>query len=571
MRSYSHSIVVILVVLFVFGCKGKNESQLAILDSFVEVNPDSTYSVLQGMKKELPGFDEDEKMHYGLLRLKCQNALGLAFDSIDTIKEIVNHYNKKGVYNKTLLSIYLMGRAYMEGGDEPMAVECFNSCLSLKNKAGEDVDYIQLSKVHSQLDYIYSDQNLPQYELRELNAAANDALLGGDSLLALTYENLKVTPYYKLGLHDSVLYIVDKVKSRYHSLGLDEKAAESQYLAINAYIETGRLDEAWQSILVFERESGIFDAAGNISSGREIYYYLKAKYFEAIGQTDSVERLCRKLLKYDGDINNLEAGYKGLLFVYRTKENRDSIGKYADLYCEANDSAHAKLLSNDISRLKAMYDYSSYKRKSEEMKIKSEVAKRNSLLVLFIVFIVVLVFSYIGLSYRKRKKAEINLLLEDYDQTLQIIDELNADKEMMLINHKKQLESIKSSLQQKGVTIESESRDKEVSEVVLAKFRKIANEIVPSDLCISADDWHNLILEMSNCDSHYMLLLRESNLSDNERKIATLIRLNFSDYQIKRIINSYGSALPNYKARINKKMFNQASAKTLRYFIGKVK
>lgn len=40
--------------------------------------------------------------------------------------------------------------------------------------------------------------------------------------------------------------------------------------------------------------------------------------------------------------------------------------------------------------------------------------------------------------------------------------------------------------------------------------------------------------------------------------------MRFSDYQIKRIFDSYGTDLSNYKARINKKLFSQKGARTLR-------
>lgn len=77
-----------------------------------------------------------------------------------------------------------------------MAIECFNNCLDLKPSSRTDVDYVQLSKVHSQLDNIYRNQNLVQFELQELKAAENCAKMGGDSLLALTYNYLGQVVFY---------------------------------------------------------------------------------------------------------------------------------------------------------------------------------------------------------------------------------------------------------------------------------------------------------------------------------------------------------------------------------------
>jgi len=555
------------VALIIMGCHQQPASKLHILDGFVESNPDSTYSVLLTMKKDAYEFKTKDRMYYGLLCLKCQNILGLPFDAIDDISSIVDYHTTYGTYNEALLATYLLGRSYVENGDEPMAVEYFNKCLSLKAKDNENVNYIQLSKVHSQLDYIYCNQNLPQFELKELKAAERCALMGEDTLLALNYECLMANPYHKLGLHDSVLHIVNSVREKYLSRGMKDKAAEALYLSINAYIEKMELIHAKRSIDIYERESGLFDNKGYITDGREIYYYLKSEYFEAIGKMDSVEFYCRRLLAYDSDINNLEAAYKGLLSVYRSKMNSDSIGKYADLYCEANDSVHSQLQSENISKLKAMYDYSTYKEKAEDMKRESEETKRRSIQAISIVTFLLLFLAVIGIVYKRRKTREINKLLEEYDRTLQVIDELQDDREELLRKHVLELESINLSLQNRGVNLNIEEHENKVSEEALAKFRDLCDNVKLSCSYITAQDWQQLFYEMSNCDSRFMVLLIESNLSENERKIAILLRLHFTDYQIKRIINSYGSALPNYKARINKKLFRQSSARTLRRLI----
>lgn len=117
-----------------------------------------------------------------------------------------------------------------------MAIECFNNCLDLKPSSRTDVDYVQLSKVHSQLDNIYRNQNLVQFELQELKAAENCAKMGGDSLLALTYNYLRVNPYFKLGDMDSVIQITEEVRKQYLSLGMQERAAEVLYMSIDAYL-----------------------------------------------------------------------------------------------------------------------------------------------------------------------------------------------------------------------------------------------------------------------------------------------------------------------------------------------
>ena len=151
-----------------------------------------------------------------------------------------------------------------------------------------------------------------------------------------------------------------------------------------------------------------------------------------------------------------------------------------------------------------------------------------------------------------------------YDRTLQIIEGLKEDKEEMLRKHQAELESITVQLKDKGLRLSEENPITTISEELLTKFQECADQVIGGTCSVTAEDWHRLLLEMAKIDSKFMLLLSASGLTDKEKRIAVLIRMRFSDYQIKRIFDSYGTDLSNYKARINKKLFSQKGARTLR-------
>lgn len=338
-------------------------------------------------------------------------------------------------------------------------------------------------------------------------------------------------------------------------------------MAFVTYIKKKDYVKANYYMDIFERESGVFDSNGNIESGREIFYYLKGQTYEGLGRLDSAEYQYRRLLAYRQDNNNIEAATKGLLSIYRTRGDRDSIGKYADWYCEANDSAHAQLVSEDVARLKAMYDYSEYKQKMDEMRIQAEETKTRVYIIVFIFACLLFCLIYAVVLYRSRKEAEINRLLAEYDRTLQTIEDLHDDKEEMLRCHQTELEKIRNDLKTKGVSLSDENERYVINNEIIRRFDDYGESTSDSTEPITTHDWQDLFVETTKCDSRFMLLLRESGLSENERKVAVLIRLHFKDYQIKRILDMYGSSLPNFKARINKKLFNQSGAKTLRRLI----
>lgn len=567
MKIVIHIITSICILYIASSCQQQSHPRLDMIECMLVENPDSAYSVLQKLDEESEKFCQKDRMRYGLLRLVCQNTLDLPFDSKDSIAVIVDYYAHHGTYNETLLSNYLQGRSYMVCGNEPMAMECFNKCLVLETPSKGGIDYTQLSKVHSQLDQIYRNQNLPQYEIKELMAAEKYAYLGKDTALATTYDFLKVHPYFKMGVLDSVINITNRARHQYQALGQNNRAAEVLYMTFNAYLQKGEYEKAKQDMRIFESESGVFDSIGNIEPGREIFYFLKGKLLESCGQRDSAEYQYRKLLTYKEDVNNIEAASKGLLSLYRTIGNSDSIGKYADMYCEANDSVHKKSIADNISKMKTMYDYSEYKQKMEIMKNQAESTKtriRVTILLLSCLFVLLIYGIY---TYRKKKQIEIKKLLEEYDRTLQTIEDLNDNKEEMIRCHQSELEEIKKSLLTKGVCVSNKNNKCDIDEMLLNRFHDYGESMGNNATPITSEEWHRLFIEITNHDSKFILLLRESNLSENEKKIAVLIRLHFNEYQIKRILDSYGSSLPNYKARINKKLFNQNSAKTLRRLI----
>ncbi len=561
-------IIVLAAFSLLGGCGQKTGMSLESLELSLEDNPDSVFSILQNLRSESENYDEKDKMHYGLLRLKCQNILDLPFDSIDTINTIVDYYANKESYNEALLSMYLKGLSYVVKENEPMAIECFNKCLALKANPNEKVDFIQLSKVHSQLDGIYRNQNIPQFEINELKAAEQCAYKGGDTLLALTYESLLSISVYKQGKMDSVINITQAVRNKYLRLGFKDKAAEVLYMSFIAYLEKKEYDNAKRCLNIYERESGIIDSLGNTMKGREIFYYMKGQLYEAYGQRDSAEYQYRKLLKYGEDINNLEGAYKGLLSIYRFKGNSDSIGKYADLYCEINDTVHARKVAYDISRLKAMYDYTEFKKKSEEMTMQAEATKARFIVTMLCVAILFIVFLSRVRAYRSRKQAEINRLLEDYDRTLQTIEDLNDDKEEMLLRHQNELKDIMNKLESKGISLTDDAPRSFVNDTLMGRLTAYADSVGTNVPPITDKEWQDVFTEMYNNDSEYMLLLREAKLTKKESMVAMLIRLRFKDFQIKRILALYGSSsLPTYKARVNKKLFDDTSAKTLRRLV----
>ena len=59
---------------------------------------------------------------------------------------------------KHLLAHYLLGRAYHEHGEAPMALQCYHDAIDCANTTAADCDYAQLARVYGQMGDIFYNQ-----------------------------------------------------------------------------------------------------------------------------------------------------------------------------------------------------------------------------------------------------------------------------------------------------------------------------------------------------------------------------------------------------------------------------
>lgn len=561
-------VYIVLSFFLLIGCgESRVSKQLGLLERFIAMNPDSVYNMLEELEYEQNRLDRADKMHYIVLRAQCHNQLDLPFDSLYLLREAADYYEKNGYPNQKLLSRYLLGRAYHVLGDLPMAVETYHDCLTGLDTTDNNLDYIQLSKVHSQLADIYHKQRLTRYELSELSDAERCALIGRDSSIAALYHEIMVKPFDLEGCYDSVITISQESAEIYERLGMKASSARAVGHAIFAYIQMGEYGEAKRCMDVYEKQSNDFDELGNIRKGAEIYYHKKGLYYLGINKTDSAEYYFRRLISDAHDSNDLEAAYRDLLMLYRTVGNKDSIGKYSYLYCEANDSSNKRTIAEDITRMKSIYDYTRYKNEAAQKEIQSQKAHKKMLIIAFLSIMLALCALYFFVQYNERKKDEIGRMLSEYNRVKSLINELEEGRDELLTKHKKELADIEAKLRKKGHENDDEQYDGLDANVV-GKFKYVSS-LSPTnhDVKINNEDWQLLRKEMMLRDEAFMLFLSKMELSDGERKVAMLIRLRFTDYEIKKIIDAYGSSLTNYKTKINKKLFDCEGCRTLRHKI----
>ena len=289
---------------------------------------------------------------------------------------------------------------------------------------------------------------------------------------------------------------------------------------------------------------------------------------------DSAEYYYRITLQNNPNQNIKELAYRGLLSLYRKLRTSDSIAKYSELFCQANDSNSFAHSADEITRMQAMYDYSSHQEAARRAELKAERTKNLLFVLLAAGVIVIAVGTLLYLQYRNRKRAEIQQLTNDYGRALMEFNKQNAELERLkqedssLIEEKQQeVEDLKEKLQKYQSALQTSSANRQVSDFtdsdIVSVFRKKAKG-GPKVTLPTEEEWKRLVIQFSqSVPLAFSAMGRDVVLSANEMRVCVLLLSGFKIADIAILLDCSPQSVTNIKARANNKLFAENSAATL--------
>lgn len=228
------------------------------------------------------------KMRLGLESINIRNRKDQPF-SVSEVEQYVRFFDNYGTSNDRLKAYYLLGRAYYEKGEVPMALQCYYDAINYCDTTAQDCDFAQLSRVYGQMARIFYDQDLFIEQIMFEKSAVKYAWTAKDTLAALmSYEQLGHA-YNNIGKQDSAIMVIEDVASQYKQYGYPKYSAIALGTIVYPLVVVKDYAKARQYIDIYENISGFFDNRGNIMKGREIYYRVKGYYYLAIDSLDSAE------------------------------------------------------------------------------------------------------------------------------------------------------------------------------------------------------------------------------------------------------------------------------------------
>ena len=522
------------VLLLLCACGSRDaQRMLDQAETIINENPSEAIAVLDSIGDD--GLSRSQHMRRLLLLTNAQNKCDTVFRSDSIQRLLVDYYESHGTANERMLAHYLLGRAYYDMGEMPMALNAYQ--LALADTTGTGQDYYLLTRIHAQISNIFFKQNLIDDQLKHIDLSVKYALLSHDTISAILNNAQKTYAYERKGEIDSALYYCQQSSMLAKKHGYQKLSAGILGGAITILVEKDSLDKAKTFMDIYEPESGFFDENHDIVKGREVYYYTKGRYYLAKEKYDSAEFFFRKELREGKDFNNQNAASRGLALLFQQTHQPDSAAKYALYSYAMNDSVYAHMATEEVERMKAMYDYNRHL-KLAEAKSREAQATRSLVWIISLFCLSIILSLYIVILRHKKREEEMVRREENLYKRLVELEDSHKEKERF------------------KRTIEQEQRI--LNSTIAKHFRDLAQK--PANLP-SSTDWKSMLDMISRELPSFQALLCDNqlNLRQEEMNICMLIRLRFKPKEICNLTGLSSQNVTNIRKRLLYKIYGDES------------
>ena len=551
------AVCIVPTLLSVVSCGQQTaDRDIAAADSLSEAAPQRAMTLIDSLEGE-SAMNKSRHMKLLLLKAKVRNKLAMPM-STDSLKYIADYFDKHGDSNERMLAYYIIGCVYQRSQDAPMALQYFHEAAAKADTTDSSCDFLTLHRIHVWSAEILKNQRAISDAFHENSLAFKYAMKAKDTLSAIiTYEQ-KANIYSKQYLIDSVISIREKLYGLYSKYGYKREAAYSLGPLIDIYAKNGNISKAKHALDVYEKMSGRFDKYGNIKKGLEVHYAIKGYYYLSINDYDSARLCFDKCLKTTSNYpNDFGYSYEGLTELYKKLHRPDSVAKYSELTRQMSDTIYARMSTEHLQQMQAMYNYNRYRQNAEEAEKDALRTKYISIIIIMAIMAAAIGGALAVRTYiiRKRRarvneikeyKRKINELEMSKTELESINSGLHAEVNRMIEEKTKEIEVLRAEYEDKFKDIKDSMvfEDKPVIKRIKQYARKTHSRIGKED--------SGLLKEMFR--DYKPLSKWENTLNDNEYLICLLIRLNFVPAEICILTDSSSSNISNIRKRLLVKM-----------------
>lgn len=592
-------IAVIAATCLMMGCTdGRYSAVLSQIDTLMEAHPDSALQRLDSLRTQKESWPKSLRMRYDLLEAKAQNKAFVDFTSDSIAKEFTRYYDSHGTANERMTAHYLLGCVYRDLGEAPHAVDCYLDAISQADTTAKDCDFYTLSCAYAQMADIYYRQLLLSYSIIARKRASYYAFKANKPVYAISDLERIASAYILQNKKDSAELILIEVQHLYQRYGLLQNALQSFTKLMHIYLnDSNRIAQTKKLIDKYDSESSSFDKDHELQGSKRKFYFYKGRYFEGVNQLDSAEYYYRKIYRPNMSYTAMDPMYRGLLSVFTKRHQSDSIAKYSQLLCLANDSSIAKKDQDLTAQMAASYNYNRYQKEALE---NEKIAHHTQIILISILVGVAIVALFLYTIWRnhlkkqERLRAEYTKATEEYEKnirTMRLLDSayqevINAMKEELSktkSESQSRLEAITSKYEKSKSELEEENR-KLVDSIkrlekqeAISDYLKKTKELMDSEIVrhikeleqkplstLTKDDWNMLNAEIA---TYFPSIIHDLNslpkITDQKIRVCLLVVLKIQDSCIANWLDLKANRISNIKSELNQELFGENSARTL--------
>lgn len=563
-RLFIYLMMSVLVHLLA-GCEDKGvTAALADVSGLIaNGRSDSALILLDSLESGELRLDRHSRMLCRLYRQNAYNKLDTIFRSTDEAQALADYFDDNGTPNEQMLAYYLLGRAYYDLHEAPMALRYYQIAVERADTTADDCNYRQLSRVYGQMGYLFYYQNLMEKSLQCDDKSIEYGLKGKDTLNAILSMPSKSASFDMLSKKDSAIYIAEQASALAYLHGYEDISAAILGGIISDLVEKGELIKAKQYMNQYESGSGYFDKQGNIEKGRETYYYSKGLWYLYCNHLDSAEFFFRKELRDGKDFNNQNAGSRGLALLFQKTHKPDSAAKYALYSYAMNDSVYAQMATDKVEQMQALYDYSRHQEIAQREQHRADKEHQRLLWIVFLLVLVAMISASL-IRKEKRKRREVR---DKYDSMVSTLAQMQTDV-LMLRSHETELSQVIREKEKKIDKLNEAifsyqnktGKQKESSEGLLLESPDYSDLRVKAarGIVLSENDWQRIYVMIINSLPNFYKFItsKKFELNDKEFKTCILIRLRLSPGDIAKMLNVSPAYITKIRNSMMKKLFD---------------
>ncbi len=394
--------VIALFFLLAFSACQRTGCLLSSIESLVNANPDSAWTLLNSIS-DVEGLDRGDRAEYYLQLAHTKYKRDMAQDDDSLLDYSLAYYKEQNDPHKIAMCWLYKGRAHFEANRYTEAARCYKEAEAM---ALQSADEKMLEFVYNQLGHVHYHTALFDealvlyrksltYSMKRRNAGSIVSNLNniGRSFVFLEHSD-SAMHYFRRSLD----YLADD----------DPKSQALAYYNLGVFLyDRGEFSEASS----FIRQSVNKDSTE--TSGIHLSYAMLGNIYYAEGKVDSADYFWNKSLE-TSDYDTRVCTYGYLYNRYLREEKYKEATQYAELLLQYSDSLYLSSSAKEVANIQAKYDNLSLR--SRQLKADANIA-RLCLLVLAVVFSSTLSFWWFQ-HRQARKKERLKRLIFEKEQEL---------------------------------------------------------------------------------------------------------------------------------------------------------